>query len=108
MIPYEQLALIQDSAVREALLRFREEILSDPFRKGQFRFFEVQFEGAEANRRIRHGLGFLPLDVIVTHQSGAASPTINYLRFTNEFLDISAAGQCRLRFFAGSYREEQT
>lgn len=66
-----------------------------------FKFLEVLFTQAESNRRIRHSLGLVPLDIVLTHLSGVGSVTFNYSEFTTEYIDLTASDACRVRFFFG-------
>lgn len=100
-----QTDLIADKATREAVERLRDDVVSLPFRKGSFKFFEIELTIAVTNFKYRHGLGFIPKDVIQTSLIGAGSIVWNYSRFTKENLDISTTGPCVVRVFIGAYAE---
>mgnify|MGYP006921298388 CR=1 FL=1 len=67
-----------------------------------FSFFEVTFDKAETNKKVRHNLKFAPTDVFLTGAYGA-SGSINVGLFDQTNMDISSDGPVRLRFFAGKY-----
>lgn len=90
---------IQDIYVRENFLKLRE-YFQNQNQLLDFKFFEVSFDSAQANRKVLHGLSFIPTDIIITGAYGE-SGTINVGLFDSKNMDITATGKCKIRFFAG-------
>jgi hypothetical protein len=68
-------------------------------------FFDVTFSAAITAREIRHSLGSIPMDILQTYKVGSGNVTYLYESFTKDSLYITTDGPCRIRFFAGSYKE---
>ena len=73
-----------------------------------FRFFSVTFQGAVANYKYPHNMGFQPKDIVVTSQIGSGSVSFNYGNFDATNLDLTATGPVTVRFFAGTYLTSPT
>ena len=97
------LSNIRDTESRENFQKIEQFIRLDNLISSGFKFFELQFTKAETNKRIPHGLGFVPKDVIQTSSIGSGAPTWNFASFNSEFLDITTTGPCVVRAFIGSY-----
>lgn len=95
--------LVEDAYARENFQR-----ISDFFKIQNhlfnFKHFEIVFNQAETNFLFRHGLGFVPKDVIQTSVVGAGVLTWNYGLFDSQNLNITTTGACTVRFFVGTYR----
>lgn len=93
--------------IQDTYLRKNFQNLSDYFQAQNqllnFLFFEIVFTQAQSNKKLTHGLGFVPQDLIVTQKTGSGSVTFNNGLFTDTDLNISASGPCRIRFFVGTY-----
>lgn len=72
-----------------------------------FKQFELVFTSAVTNYRYRHGLGYLPKDIVQTSLLGPGSLTWNYSLFNAEFLDITTTDACTVRVFVGAYNRGQ-
>lgn len=70
-------------------------------------FFDISVDTAIAVKEIRHSLGSVPMDILQTYKTGAGNVTYLYESFTKDSLYISTDGPCRVRFFAGSYKESR-
>lgn len=68
-----------------------------------FKFYEIIFDSAQTNFRYKHGLSFIPKDLIVTRIVGEGNVTFNFDDFTTDELDMTTDGACEIRFFAGVY-----
>lgn len=68
-----------------------------------FIHLEVNFSAAVTNSRIKHTLGYIPKDIIVTKIVGTGRLTWNYSKFSNEELDVTTDGPVRIRFYVGTY-----
>ena|SRR3990167_5300767 len=97
---------IKDVYVRENFFRLKKFFDKNVILKPDFRHFEIVFTAAVTNFRFKHGLGYLPKDIIQTSSIGAGALTWNYSLFTDEFLDITTTGVVTVRAFIGTYRED--
>lgn len=68
-----------------------------------FKFFERVFNAEITGAKIAHGLGYIPLDILVTRMTGEGSVTVKYAEFTNEHVVLDVSGPCRIRFYVGTY-----
>ncbi len=98
--------LIKDINIRESLQWIYEYILQIPILRGDFKFFEVTFNGAVTDEKIPHNLGFTPKDIISLSSVGTGAATFQYAKFTSTNLVITTTGACVIRFFAGRYQNE--
>ncbi len=74
-----------------------------------FNFFEIVLTAAQTNQgQLAHNLGFIPKDVIVTQITG--SGTFNFLfgQFDATNIYYTSTGACRVRFFVGTYWNDQS
>lgn len=70
-------------------------------------FFDISVDTAITVKEIRHSLGSVPMDILQTYKTGSGNVTYLYESFTKDSLYISTDGPCRVRFFAGSYKESR-
>lgn len=101
------------------LLRRNFQSLRDYFDKnGQLDgFVHIEFEVTEnqTNFKIKHGLGLVPKDVIVTRlisPSSAAKLVLNHGKFSDTEIDVTVSGltsgeSMKCRMFVGSYKGSQ-
>lgn len=100
-IPQLKLAEMPDIFIRENF-----KLLDDYFKTQNqlmnFKFFEVNFDAATTKKALAHGFSSAPLDVILTHISGAGKVSFLFGLFdaTNIYLDATDA--CKVRFFLGT------
>lgn len=98
--------------IKDQYLRKNFQNLSDYFSQQNqlldFAFFDRSFTEAQENVKIAHGLTYIPQDIICTQVTGAGRVTFNYGQFDKTNLDLSVSDACRVRFFAGAYRNNQT
>ena len=97
---------IADVYIRENFKRLNLFFQKENIIKGQWEFFTLEFNAAVTNEKVRHGLGFKPLDVIQTSKIGAGNITFNNDKFTIDTLDITTTGAVTVRAFIGAYKEE--
>lgn len=97
---------ISDKYVRENFFRLQKFIQGFPFFRGEWFFFEFEFEAAVTDQRLQHGLSFKPTDIVQTSLTGTGSLTWNYENFTDKLLYVTTTGPCKVRAFVGAYREE--
>lgn len=96
---------IDDPWVRENFFRLQKFLQRMPILLGDFTFQSYEFTQAYTNRRIAHGLGYKPLDIISTAVTGPGTVTWNYELFDTKYLDVTTTGPCVFRGFIGAYRE---
>lgn len=92
---------ITDRYIRENFVRLGKFLNGQSFLGGDFTFVEVEIIQADANFRYKHGLPFIPTDVVLTAIEGDHRVYFKYQNFDRDFVYISATGPCRLRFFLG-------
>lgn len=94
---------IGDTYVKENFRKLKDFLSTESVFVG-FRVFEVVFKAAETNRKLSHGLGFLPKDLIITSQIGAGTVTFNQALTTRDELVLSSTDACTVRFLAGTFQ----
>lgn len=100
---------VKDSVARENFERLNESFLGDPLLKSNFKFFEVTFEAESYPKTVgfKHGLGFVPKDVITTN-SLPGTPNWKYDQFTRTHIYAEVWVPTTIRFFLGTYAEDRT
>lgn len=88
----DNFAKLLDWSEKEALLRC------------EFQFLSLDIPNSGANQKFAHKLNFVPLDVIILHNSNNASVTLNYSKFDATNLDITSTAATRLRCLVGRYQ----
>lgn len=68
-----------------------------------FAFLEIRESAAVTHKKLRHGLGRAPLDLLRSSVTGPGKITFYRSRFDDESIDYSTDGAVRVRFFAGTY-----
>lgn len=101
--PYLFRKEIEDEFAQENFKRLGDYANKFPLFRCNFQFVRVEVPGAVTNFRWKHGLGFVPLDVIIMHNLNNVNVTLNYSKFDSEFLDITASGATTLRCLVGRY-----
>lgn len=94
---------IQDPVVRENFQKLENETVNSLFPNSRWRFIELVFTGAVTGYQFRHGLGFVPKDVIETSRIGAGSLTWNYSSFTSSIISITTTGAVTVRALVGKF-----
>ena len=97
---------IEDEYIQENFVRLNTFISDQPFLKGRFQHFEIEFGAAVTNLRIQHRLGFQPKDLIQTFLTGGETLTWNYDLFDSKYLDVTTSGPCKVRAIIGAYEEQ--
>ena len=67
-----------------------------------FKFFTLELQRAETNYKFKHGLTFIPQDVIITSTIGSGLVTLNYELFDKTYIDLTTTNAVKLRFYLGS------
>lgn len=104
-VPELILKNVEDMIVRENFFRLQKFLNDFPLFKGNWKFFELSFDSAVTAKEIKHGLGFIPLDIIQTSNRGPGILTWDYDLFDRDNLVVTTTGACSVRAFVGAYRE---
>lgn len=96
---------IEDKWTRENFYRIQQFYNNFPLFRGNWKFFELTFDGAVTNKEVLHGLDFEPTDIIQTSVKGAGILTWDYDLFSRENIVVTTTGACTVRAFVGAYRE---
>jgi hypothetical protein len=96
---------IKDQVIRENFSRIQSFMSSIKLLKGDWQFFEIDIPAA-ATQAIRHGLPFVPRDIILLHITGDHRVYFKYQDFDATNIYVVASGPCVLRFFAGATSEK--
>lgn len=92
-----------DKNSKDLITALNAELNGNPFTSGKFKAFEVELEGAASHFEVKHGLGFVPKDIIQTSVIGSGSVTWNYALFTKEVVILTVSNAVKVRFLAGSF-----
>ena len=108
-IPRFSISEIADQYIRRNFERLRDHLSQESPLLG-FRHFELVFTSPQSHFKLKHNLGFLPKDVILTSQLGSGSVVFNTPLATADSLDLTVSGAITpqtpytIRFFAGTYQ----
>ncbi len=102
--PYLFRKEIEDQFAQENFKRLGDYAAKYPLFRCNFQFLSISIPAAGTNQKFAHGLDFVPLDVIIMHNSNNVNITLNYLRFDNTNLDITSSGATTLRCLVGRYQ----
>lgn len=97
---------LQDQVARENFFRIKKFVDQKLFLRGEWVFFEIAVAAAVTNFKFKHGLGFVPTDVLQTSSIGAGVLTWNYDKFDRQFLDITTTGPATVRVFVGRFEKD--
>lgn len=97
---------IDDVFVRENFKKILSLLNTNPVLNGEFKFFEVDIPAASSPFKLRHGLSFVPKDILVTFIEGDHRFYFEYQNFTKEEIWITNDGPVRIRFLAGRYSNQ--
>ncbi len=97
---------ISDNYVRENFFRIAKYFKKLVFANETFRVFNVDIREASPKLSLKHGLSFIPEDVVVTRIEGDFNFYFRFQEFDRENLYITAAGPVKLKFLAGSFDNE--
>lgn len=94
---------IDDIYVQENFKRLADYGRNDAVIRSNFQFLSVEVPAA-SNFRPPHHLSFVPLDVILLHNSTNATVVFNYSLFDDKNIDITSSGPTTLRLLLGRYQ----
>lgn len=95
---------IEDLKVREALIDLNGSLRTDPFASSDFRFFALDLTQAVTEYKVRHGLSFIPTDIIQTSAIGPGVITWLYSKFDREYIYLTTTDAVTVRFLAGRFK----
>lgn len=95
---------IPDENVREAFFQLLMYFDMQPLLNADFRFFELDIAAATTLYQLKHGLPFIPKDIIVLSAIGDQNFYFQYQKFDKTNLYLTNAGPVRIRFLAGNYQ----
>ena len=105
--PYLLITEISDIRLRQNFTNLQNYFAANNQMLG-FQFFEVNLTGATANFLLAHGLPSIPLDIMVTQVTGPGKVTFNFGLFDKTNINITTTDSARIRFFAGTYFNQQS
>jgi hypothetical protein len=75
-----------------------------------FKFVQFELNAGDSHVKIKHGLGFVPDDIIRLRLLGDAHITFHRDKFTTDSLCVSSSGHVKVRILVGSFHsaEKQT
>lgn len=94
---------VVDEFVQENFKRIMDYFAVDPVARSSFEFIEVPIVGALVDVPVLHHLGFVPKDIILTHNLTNATVTFNYSAFTASHIFITSSTATTLRMMIGRY-----
>lgn len=94
---------VEDEFSQENFTRIQDYFKDLALDRGSFQFLEIPVTGAVTNKKFKHRLGFVPKDILLTHNLNNQSVTWNYSLFSATDLDFNCAGTTVLRIFVGRY-----
>lgn len=97
---------IQDPYTRENFFRLRRFLSNQVIFDGDFKLFDVSIPQQDANFKVKHGLTFIPADLIPLAAEGNYNYFFKYQDFDRENIYINAKGPVRLRFLAGKLKDQ--
>lgn len=101
---------LRDNVARENFQKLDDYLRNEPMLKSQFQHFELTFKKTESNIEVRHGLGFIPKDIIQTFLKGDGTVSWVYNSFTDTTIKLTVGGTVTannpttIRFLLGNYQ----
>lgn len=96
---------IEDPYVRENFFRLSNFLNQQVWFEGDFQLFDIVIPGAFENFKIKHGLTFIPADIITLAVEGNYNFFFKYTSFDTEYMYVQAEGATRIRFLAGKLKD---
>jgi hypothetical protein len=96
---------IKDLHIRENFFRVKEFLNGQVLFEGDFKLFDVTVPQAEAVFTVKHGLTFIPQDIIPLHFEGDGNYYFRYQEFDKQNIYLTTVGPTRVRFLAGKLRD---
>ena len=98
---------IKDPVVKENFKKLNSDFRDVPLLNGQFKFFSIDLVSTTypAEIQFKHGLRFVPKDILQTSVTGTGGIVWDYAAFTSEYLYGTITGPVTVRAFIGNYQE---
>lgn len=96
---------IDDPYVRENFFRLKNFFASQVFFDGDFKLFDVSIPAAATRFKIKHGLTFIPVDIITLSVSGDFNFYFRFQEFDRDNIYVTTDGPVRVRFLAGKLKD---
>jgi len=103
-LPYLFRKEIEDEFSQENFKRLGDWSEKEAILRCDFQFRVIDIKSSGSNQKFAHLLNFVPLDVIIMHNSNNAVITLNYSKFDDTFLDFNSSGPTQLRCLIGRYK----
>lgn len=97
---------IDDKWTRENFSRLLRYVKDQAILQGEWEIYEIRFDGPSTNFKFKHNLDFVPQDIIQLQVIGDRNVEFNHDKFDGDYIDITVAGPCYLRFLAGRYPDQ--
>jgi len=97
---------IEDPYVRENFFRLSQFINRQIWFEGDFQLYDVTIPKEADSFKVRHGLTFIPADIIPLAVTGDYNFYFKYKDFDTENMYINASGPVRIRFLAGKLKDQ--
>lgn len=95
---------IQDPYIRENFFRLSRFLNEQIWFDGDFKFFDITLKSGVQKFKIKHGLTFIPADIVMLAMEGDYNCYFNYNDFDSEYIYVTVEGPVRLRFLAGRFK----
>lgn len=92
---------IEDPVARENFFRLSQFLNQQVWFEGDFQLFDITIPREYENFKIKHGLTFIPADIIPLAVEGDYNFYFKYSSFDAEYMYVTARGPVRIRFLAG-------
>lgn len=97
---------IEDPIARENFFRLSQFINRQVWFEGDFQLFDITIPRETKNFKIKHGLTFIPADIIPLSVQGDYNFYFKYSSFDAEYMYVDANGPVRIRFLAGKLSDQ--
>lgn len=97
---------IADPHVRENFFRINRFLNEQVWFEGDFQLYDVTIPGEFDAFKIRHGLTFIPADIIPLAAEGNYNFYFLYKDFDQDNMYVSTEGPVRIRFLAGKLKDQ--
>lgn len=96
---------IEDPYTRENFFRLKSFLDRQVWFEGDFQLYDVSIPSKVSSFKIRHGLTFIPADIITLAAEGDYNFYFRYNDFDKENIYVYAQGPVRIRFLAGKLKD---
>lgn len=101
--PYLFKKEVKDQYTQDNFKRISDYHFENAMTRCNFSFLEIPVLPQSSNFKWPHGLKFVPMDVIIIHNSSNSNIVFNYDKFDAINLDITSSAETKLRLLVGRY-----